>query len=897
MAFGRFLRRSERDRELRDEIESYVQIGTDENIARGMSYKDASAAARRKFGNPTFIREEIYRMNTVTFFDTLIRDIRYGLRMLRRNPLFTSVALITLAIGIGANTAVFSVVNSVLLKPLPYPDSERLVAVSHSAPGAAGLTEVSGGLRLSPSMYFTYAEQNRTFGSMGVWIPGANTVTGVGEPERVNTIVISDGVLQALGVAPILGRWLSQADQKPGAAAAVMLSYGYWERRFGGDRSVIGRTIRVDSRPLEIVGIMPQRFRFIDTDFDLITPFAFNRANVLLPGFFLDCVARLKPGATIAGASADIARLVPVWMSSWPAAPGIDWRVYEAWRIAPAIRPLKQEVVGSVGNVLWILMGTIGTVMLIACANVANLLLVRAEARRQELAVRAAMGAGWARIVRELLLESTLLGVIGGGLGLGVAAAGLRLLVRIGPGNLPRLNEIGLDARALGFALALSILSGFLFGSLPAVKFGGPGIAPILRGGGRTLSQSRERHRSRNVLVIAQVALALVLVVSAVLMIRTFQAMRRVQPGFSRPEQIETFRTFIPDSLVADPERAARMQNDILDKLAAMPGVKSVAFANSMSMDGLPPDWDGIGPEGKTFTADDTPPMRTFKGVSPGLFGTMGTRLIAGRDYTWTDLYNRRGFVIVSENLARELWGSPAAALGKRIRTVLPSAPLKEVIGVVEDVRESGLQKPPPAIVYWPSYGENNYVADTPLIYRAITFAIRSDRAGTESLRNEMAQALRSVNGSLGMSWVRTMREVESESMARTSFTLVMLGIAGTMALLLGIVGIYGVIAYSVSQRSREIGIRSALGAQPGEIKAMFIRYALILAGIGVAIGLSAAAGLTRLMKSLLFGISPLDPVTYTAVPVLLMAAAALASYLPARRAAAVDPVETLRAE
>ena len=897
MSWRRFFRRAEWDRERRAEIDSYVQMETDENMARGVPECEARAAARRKFGNSTRVREEIYAMNTLTLVDSLARDARHAGRMLRRSPGFTAVALLTLGIGIGANTAVFSVVNSVLLKPLPYPDSDRLVAVWHKAPGAPGLASVSGDLRLSDSMYFTYAEQNRTFEALGVWSAGRSAVTGVGEPEQVRTVVVSEGALQALSVAPALGRWLSREDQAPRGAARVMLGYGYWQRRFGGDRSVIGRNIMVDSLPREIVGVMPRGFQFVDAAADLILPLAFDRSAAILPGFGYRCVARLKPGVNIEQANSDIARLVRVWMRSWPAAPGIDPRVYEKWRIMPALRPLKQDVLGGVGSVLWVVMGTIGMVMLVVCANVANLMLVRAEARQQELAIRAALGAGRSRIVRELLSESVLLALIGGALGVALAQAGLRLLVAIGPGNLPRLSEIALDARALGFTLAVSLLSGILFGLIPAWKYAGPGIADTLRGGGRTVSQSRERHRARNILVVAQVALALVLLVSSGLMMRTVQALLHVQLGFTHPEQIQVLRITIPDSMVAEPARVVRMQNDIVDRLAAIPGVNSVGFASELPMEGIPGDWDVVIVEGQAAIGNEMPPLRMFQSVSPGLFRTLGTKFLAGRDYAWADLYGRRPVAIVSENLAREFWGTPAAAVGKRLSTGLPKSPWREVIGVVENVRQNGVQEPAPAIVYWPSYGESRYVPGRADVERFATFAIRSERAGTESFLNQVHHAVGLANASLPLGSVRTMKEVVGRSMARASFTLIMLAIAGGMALLLGIVGIYGVISYVVSQRRREIGIRVALGAQPGEMSRMFVRYGLAMAGMGVVIGLAASAGLMQFMRSLLFGISPLDPVTYTVVPAVLAAAAVVSSYLPARRAASVDPVDALKEE
>jgi putative ABC transport system permease protein len=891
MSWWRFLQRAKWDRERLEEIESYVQIEMDENIARGMPDREARWAAQRKLGNSTLVREEIYRMNTIAFLDTLGNDVRHGLRLLRHSPTFTVVALLTLAIGIGANTAVFSVVNSVLLNPLAYPKPDELVAVWHKAPGAEGLQSVSGDLRLSASMYFTYAEHNKTLQALGVWATGNANVTGLAEPEELRTVSVSDGALQALSVPPVLGRWFSQADQKPGGPATVMLSYGYWQRRFGGDRSVIGRNVTVDSRPREIIGVMPKGFRFVNADFDLIVPFAFDRSRLRLFGFGLQCVARLKPGITVGAADADIARLVPVWINSWP---GGNPRIYESWRITPALRLLQQDVVGTVGSVLWVLMGTIGIVMLIASANVANLLLVRAEARQQELAVRAALGAGWGRIVRALLIESTLLGLLGGAIGLGLAYAGVHFLLAISPASLPRLSEVSVDARALGFTAAVSLLAGIVVGLVPALKYAGSRISVALRGGGRTVSQSRERHRVRNILVVGQVALALVLLVSSGLMIRTFQALRSVQPGFIHPEQIQTIRISIPGSLVREPERVVRIQNDIADKLAAIPGVTSVAFTSAMPMEGSPQNSDAICAESRPRAGSEVPPIRVFKSISPGLFQTAGTRLITGRDYTWTDIYGRRPVVILSENLARELWGTPSAALGKRIGECAPGAPLREVIGVVQDVRDNGVDQASPAIVYWPSFRESFGRLD---VARTVTFAIRTDRAGSQSFLTQLSQAVWSVNGSLPVASARTMQEVYDQSLARTSFALVMLGIAGAMALLLGTIGIYGVISYAVSQRTREIGIRLALGAQQGELTRMFVRSGLMLAGLGVAIGLGAAAGLMRLMKSLLFGISPLDPLTYIAVPVVLVASAVLASYLPARRTAAVDPVEALKVE
>ena len=895
MGLERFFQRAKWDRERLAEIESYVQIETDDNLARGMSYEDALAAARRKFGNTTQIREEIYRMNSIASFDSLARHVRLALRALRHNPVFTAVALLTLSIGIGANVAVFGVINSVLLKPLRYPHAEQLVTLRQIAPGAAGLANFSSGLPLSPSMYFTYSEHNRTFQSLGIWVRGAASVTGLAEPEQVRTVYVSDGVLQTLGVSPRAGRWLSGADQVPHGQETVMLSYGYWQRHFGADQSAIGRTIRVDARSRLIVGVMPRGFRIVNTDFDLILPFAFERHNLPLAGFGYNGIARLKSGIPIEQADADLTRMLPIWMDSWSNGPGTDSHFYENWRIAPAIRPLKQEVIGNIADVLWVVMGTIGLVMLIACANVTNLMLVRAEGRQQELAVRAALGAGSMQIIRELLVESLILGLAGGAFGVALADAGLRVLVAVGPENLPRLNEIALDPRTIGFTLALSVLSSLFFGLIPALKYSSPRIAAALRSSGRTASFSRERHHTRNLLVVAQVALALILLISAGLMIRTFQALGAVNPGFTAPQHLQTMRISIPQSLIPDPVHVAHLQNDILDKLAAIPGVSSVGFASDMPLEGAPANWNEVFAQDKNYLGQDAP-LRLFKHVSPGFFRTAGTRIIAGRELTWEEVYDFRPVTMVSENLAREMWGSASAAIGKRLRE-FPSMPWHEVIGVVEDVRENGIESNAPKIVYWPFLGQDIYGPGPRDVVRSITVVVRSERAGTEGFLSQVQQAVWSVNTSLPLASVRTMQVTLDQSLARTSFTLTMLAISGVMALILGVIGIYGVLSYAVSERRREIGIRLALGAQPNELKRMFVRHGLTLTAAGVLIGLSAAAALTRLMKSLLFEVSPLDPLTYIAVPLVLAVAAVLASYLPARRAAAVDPVEALKAE
>ena len=803
--------------------------------------------------------------------------------------MFTALTLLTLAIGIGANTAIFSVVSGVLLKPLPYPDSERLVSVWQTAPGL-GIKE----LNASPATYFTYREEGQTFQDIGLWQADSVSVTGLDQPEQVRALAVTDGTLPILGAQPVVGRLFSRKDDQPGSPQTVILTYGYWQRKFGGDRGVIGRRMIVDAHACEVIGVLPQSFRFVNAKPELIEPLQLDRNKVFVGNFSYQAVARLKPGVSLTRANADVARMLPMLTAKFKPAPGMNNKMIEEARLGPDVRPLKQDAVGDVGKVLWVVMGTLAMVLLIACANVANLLLVRAEGRQQELAIRAALGAGWGRIARELLLESVSLGIAGGLLGLGLAYAAVRALVALAPAGLPRLDEISIDLPVLFFAMVISAGAGVLFGLIPVFKYAGPKLGTALREGGRTLSEGRERHRARNILVVVQVALALVLLISSGLMLRTFQALKQVQPGFTRPAEILTLRVSIPEGQVREPDRVIRMFNEMVRKVSELPGVSSVGLSNSITMDGSNNN-DPVFAQDKSYTESQIPPMRRFKFVSPGFFGSMGNPLLSGRDLDWTDVYERQPVVLVSENLARELWRSPAAAVGKRVREN-PNGIWREVIGVVGNERDDGVDHKAPTVIYWPMVVKQFW--NEPLsVQRTLAFAIRSNRTGSAGLLKDVRQAIWSVNANLPIADVRTVEELYSKSMSRTSFTLTILGIAGCMALLLGVIGIYGVISYSVSQRTREIGIRMALGAPKHNVSQMFVRQGLLLTGIGVAAGLAAALALSRLMTSLLFEVSPVDPVTYLAVSGGLLAAALLASYVPARRAASLDPMESLRVE
>jgi putative ABC transport system permease protein len=815
--------------------------------------------------------------------------LKHVLRRLLRLPMFTGLTVVTLALGIGANAAIFSVVQGVLLKPLPYRQADQLVSVNHAAPGVnlpnAGTASF---------LHFTYLDDARSFQQLGMWTGESVSVTGLAEPEEVSIVDVTAEVLPALGVQPALGRLFTPKDDSPDGPETALLADGYWRSKFGGDPSAVGRRITLDGRPREIIGVLPATFRFLDRDPALILPMRIDRSKTVLGGFNYRGLARLKPGVTIAEANADLARLIPVAIQRFPPFPGSTAKMFNEVRLAPRIDPLKKTVTGDLDRVLWLLMGIVGMVLLIACANVANLLLVRVDGRQHELSIRTALGADRRQIARELLLESTTLGLFGGALGLALAYAALRMLVALAPANLPRLDQIGIDGTVLLFTFVISLIAGLLFGAVPVFKYAGPQMGKALRSEGRSISASRERHHARNTLVVVQVALALVLLISSGLMIRTFQALKNVDPGFTRPDQLQTLRIFIPQSDVPEAEAVVRMEQAIMDKIAAIPGVLSVGATTLVPMDA--DGWhDPIYAEDKIYADNQIPPLRSYKLISPGLVATMGGRVVAGRDFTWTDVYDKRRVAMVSENMAREMWGNPAAAVGKRIRENL-NGQWREVVGVVSDERTDGVNQTAPAIAIFPILMDK-FVRDDPFVRRTLTYIVRSSRAGTRELVTEISQAVWSVNPNLPLADVRTMQEVYDKSLARTSFALVMLAIAGGMALLLGVAGIYGVISYTVSQRTREIGIRLALGARNEEVTGMFVRQGARLAAIGIACGLAAALALTRLMSSMLFDVSPLDPITYAGVSLGLAAAAVLASYLPALRATSVDPVEALRAE
>ena len=877
-------RREELQAGLDEEIRFHIERQTEKNLRAGMAPEEARRRAMVQFGGVERAREDTRDQFRFRAMEDALRDFRYGTRALLRAPAFTVAAALTLALGIGATAAMFSVLNGVLLRPLPYPDQDRLIELLHEAPGA-GISRLAS----SPAIYFAYRDHSRTFESVGHFDPDSSpvTVTGRGEPEAVPSMEVTHEVLAILGAKPALGRGFAPADDAPGSAPTAVISDGYWRRRFGGT-SPVGQTLIVDGVPREIIGVLPRSFAFFDDPVDIFFPLQPVRSAARFPSFDGRGIARLKPGVTLAEAEADVARMVPMLIA--------EFGPWDAARFGPKLVTLKDRVVGNVGDTLWVLMGTIALLLLLACANVANLVLVRAQARRPQLAIRAALGAGSGALARVVFMESAVLGLAGGAAGLLVAYFSLPHLLSLGADDLPQVMAVSIDKRVLLVTLGVSLLAASLFALLPVLQLAAPGFAlnRALHAGGRSNTGGRESHRARHVLVVAQVALALVLLVGSGLMIRTFQRLRQVDPGFRDPGTVQTFRLTIPMAgTTGEAEAAAsregnlRTKQAMVDALSAVAGVESVAF--SSFNDGLPLDGDGrtgfFFVEGRPAPAEGTNVLREIQFVSPGFFSALRTPLLTGRAFDWSDVYQARTVVMVSENLALAEWGSPGAALGQRIY-MNPAGPRFEIVGVVKDVHHYGLNQPPPQTVIRPAVAS-----------ATATFVVRSARVGTVGFMDDLRQAVWSVNGDLSLAGVRTLSQMHERSMARASMTMKLLAITGSIALALGLIGVYGVVSYAVAQRRREIGIRLALGAQHGQVRRMFVRLALALVAMGVAIGLGAAAGLTRLMKSQLFGVSPLDPATHLGVALALLAAAALASYVSAQRASALDPVEVLKGD
>ncbi len=874
------LRRRQRDRDLDAEIAVHLELAASDLQARGLDPDAATRAALKQFGGVLRTREAEREVRSFVTLDALWSALRDTQRSFRRTPSATGVLLLTLMVGIGVTTVVFSVVYGVLLKPLPFESADRLVVLYHRMPGFGSGEKGPQ----SPATYFTYRDHNRVFEDIGLWLTSEIAITLDGTAERVEALRVTDGVLPMLRVRPLLGTLIAASDDVPGAPNRVMLTYGYWQRAFGAQPNVVGRLLTIDTAPYEIIGVLPASFTFLDAHPQVVLPLRPDRARAAPgAGFGPKGIGRLEPGVTLAQANGDIARMLPLIVEQFPLPAGVTQEMWDSVGLAPNVRPLSDEVIGESRRLLWVLLAVAVIVLLVACANVANLLLVRGEGRRRELAVRCALGASGARVARQLLSESVCLALGGGMLGLLLAEIGVRVLRYAAPEQLPRAGEIGIDSVVLGFTLTVSVVTAFLFGTLPAWKFGTLHVA-ALKEAGRSASDAPGRHRTRNVLVVVQLALALVLLVVSGLMVRTFFALQRVDPGFARPADVETFRVTLPPGIVRDPTQLPGLYQRIAESLHQVPGVQSVGLTSRITMDGPITGFAPIFLHGQPFAG--TPPARQLTILGPGYFETMGNPIVAGRSIAWSDVFELRPVALVSATLAHEYFGEPATAVGQQIGGT-PDGPWFEIVGVAGDTRENGLNQPAPPVVYMPLGGTFSR--------RSMSYVVRSPRAGTPALVRDLQHAVSSVSANVPIGDARTLVDIQADSMAQTSFAMTMLGLAASVAVLLSLVGVYGVVSFVVAERTAEICIRMALGARAADVRRLFLRHGLLLTGAGIVIGIGAAMLVTPVMSGLVYGISPLDPLTYLTMAIALVAVSLAATYLPARRASRVPPMAALR--
>ena len=809
----------------------------------------------------------------------LLTDLRLALRALARSPGFAVVAVATLTLGIGATTAVFTLVDGVILQPLPYPDPGELVSVSHEARGGEDRLPMSTGL------HRLYSDQAGSFESIAMHRATVVNLVGDGDPERIQGRSVTPSFFAVLGVDAVVGRSLTGEDGEPDAEPVVVLGHGLWQSHFGGDPTIVGRTVDLSGVSRRVVGVMPAGFAYPDSDARLYIPLVVNPARAPLAAFSAAGIARLSEAASVEGASTELEGLLSRLPELFPEdrAPAFLAEV----NLRAFVRPLKETVVGDMSRTLWILFGTVGLVLVIACANVANLLLVRAEVRQREVALRVAVGAGRLQLMRAFMSESLLLSAAGGVLGVGLAAIAVKVSTSLTPADIPRLAEVGVDLRVLGFTVLIPFAAALLFGLFPMVRYSAPDLAGQLRdGGGQGSTDGRERHLVRNGLVVAQVGLALMLLVGSGLMLRSFVALRSVDPGFDGGG-VMTVRFSVPSAEIPSAAETAEFFRQLKERLEAQPGVETVGLVSAVPLGGGSRSFS-------TQELEDHPrgpgEQRIFANnanASPGFFEALHIPLIEGRTFQAGDRGDQTRAAIVSESFARQWWPD-ASALGRRIDG---GPDWFEIVGVVGDVHFESLEEPVEEMIYRPTVLGN---AEELRAIRQLSLVVRVSGDPTAILP-VIRREVRALNPRIPISTPRTMDEVSRRATARTSFTVAMLAVASAVALLLGMVGIYGVISYVVSQRTREIGVRMALGASAPEVRRMVVRRGMGLAGVGVAAGLVGAWLMSSVMTSLLFGVSPTDPLTYASVALALSFVAGIASWLPAQRAAGVDPSRALR--
>ncbi len=879
-------RRRKVDEELDEELGYHLERKTQEYIAKGLDADEARIAALRDLHGLDQLREECHDMRKVNFIENLAQDIRYAVRMLLRSPGFTATAILALALGIGANTAIFSVVNTVLLQPLSYPAPDRLVELELSSPqGNGDITSIP--------KFNVWKEQTQVFEAVtayGGQGPGIN-LTGGDRPEQLRGIRASADFFQVFGVPMEIGRAYTKEDDVPGGPKLAVLSYSLWRNQFGGDPKIVGKTIELGGEAYVVSGVIGPSFNSY-LAMDIYLPLEAD-PNSTDQSHYLSCTARLKPGVTVGMAQAAMKVAAEEYQRKFPGAMGPQ----EGF----TAEPLRDTVVGDVRVSLLVLLGAVGCVLLIACANVANLLLARATIRRREIAIRAALGAGRRRIISQLLTESVLLSLAGGALGLVLGYVGVRALLVINPGNIPRIGEHGADVtmdwRVLGFTLLISILTGILFGLIPALSASRSDLSSALRESGTRSGSGLRQNKARSVLVITEMALAVILLVGAALLIRTFAALRSVDPGFNT-HNILTMNMSLTGPRFAKTAGVAQLVEEARQRVEAVPGVEAMATTCCLPLEG------GLG---LPFTIEGRPlekgPYHGGAGydiVSPEYFTVFRMPLLRGRMFTVRDDGGAPGVVLISETMAKTFWPK-GDALGARItigKGVGPefAEPPRQIIGIVGDARNGGLDNDPFPIMYIPVAQVPDGVTALNARITPLQFTIRT-RVNPFSLSADIQKVLREASGGLPVAHIRSMDQVEAESIARSNFNMTLLTIFASAALLLAAIGIYGLMAYSVQQRTQEIGIRMALGASPERVRRMVVLQGMRLVLVGVIIGVGAALALARYMTSLVFGVKTRDPAIFVTVVILLSVVALVATYVPALRASRVDPMESLRYE
>ncbi|MCP3960229.1 MAG: ABC transporter permease [bacterium] len=820
--------------------------------------------------------------------DSLLRPLHTVVRKLLRSPMFTVISVLTLAIGIGANAAIFTVVQGVLIRPLPFPESERLMGVWHTAPGIE-LPQ----FEQSDATYLLYRRHNRFFEDIGIYDPATVNLTGGERPERLPSADVTASLFPLLRIPPALGRVFDEGDERPGAEPVVLIGHELWTRRFGAEEHILEQTIQVDGVARTVIGVMPEGFHFPSPETLLWLPMEIDPANANVGNFSFPGIGRLRPDATPAAAEADLSALIHRLPEEFPdddITPGM----LKNAGIAALVHPLRDDVVGDVGKALWLLLGAVGFILLIACANVANLFLVRAEGRQREVAIRTALGATRRNVVLAFLTESIVLAIAGGALGLALAAAGIRVFLAIGPQSIPRLEAIGIDGGVLAFTVAISFLAALLFGVMPALRGGAPRPGTVLKEGGRGSTTGRARHRARYALVAAQVALALILLVGSGLMARSFRALQAVEPGFDASNLL-TVRLSLPMAEYASAEQRAHFFQTTVDRLRTLPGVDTAGAVTRL------PLGDGGSNSAHTFEdfplePDEVPRIISTRRVAPGYFETLRIPLIEGRVLEPADHQRQSRVALVSEALARQMWGD-TSPLGKRLTSgIAEQGDWFTIVGVVGSIRDDSLVEDPTEIVYYPLASPPPPDEEEALAPGTMSLVLRTSVPAT-SVAGAVRSAIWDADPNLPVANVRTMDQILERSRARTGFTMLLLSIAAAVALLLGAVGLYGVVSYVVSQRTQEIGVRIALGADRGTVSRMVVRQGLGMTLAGVVAGLAGAFLLTRFLDGFLYGVDATDPTTFAAVSILLLAIALFATYLPARRAASVDPLTALRYE